>query len=93
MEFLPYMVSAVLTLFTGALTKIVAGYSERLKDLEKKTQELEVVNATLTARSSGQTAMMQELKSEVSDIRNNMVRRDDFAAMGQLINDAIRNRS
>jgi len=83
---------AALTFITGILGKIMASYSGRLKTAEAEIVALKVDNATLKAQSSGQTAMLGELKAEVSDIRDNMVRRDDLTAMAQLIADSVRSK-
>jgi hypothetical protein len=73
-ELLGLMISGAVTAGFGWFTYTQRGAREKLHDLEIRTVRLE-------ARADNAQSDQMEIKAELSDIRENMVRRDDLTSL------------
>lgn len=93
MEYLATAIG-VLTAIVGWFISGVVRTKDRMSKLEEKFGDLKADCAGLKARSDAHDGSMADLKREIADIRENMVRRHDLDqiadAIGKRIDDALR---
>lgn len=95
---LPSLLVAALTLYVNRIQRtrdvLAATYLERLQKLEEgkhrhatEITQITVTAAVLQARVEGLHQSDGDLRGEIADIRENMVRRADLEPLGQRIED------
>jgi len=95
MQYLSGLV-ALLVAVVGWYINAVNRNKQKMEALEKNVQDLNVSYARLESRSNAHDGMMNEIKQELGDVRDNMVRRHDleqiFDSISKRIDDALASR-
>jgi len=86
--------AAALVAVVGWYIAAVNRAKDKINELSKQISELRIAHAGLEARATAHDGGMADIKREISDIRDNMVRRHDLDsvidAVGKRIDDAMR---
>lgn len=82
--------------FVAVLVAVVGWYIAAVNRTRSEIVALRIAQAGLEARSNAHDGAMQDIKREIADIRENMVRRHDLDQMidsiGARIDDALKTR-